>query len=450
MTGPAGRVPVLVFAKPPRAGEAKTRLAESLGAEAAAALARACFDDTWRTVAALPWAEPVLATTEPDAPEWRGRRIRRTWRQGPGDLGQRMARALESALASSRAAIAIGADSPGLPEAHLTAAREALESADAVLGPSADGGFYLIGLRRAPGDLLEGLPWSSAETFERTRNRLLERGLSVRVLPEWFDVDRPEDLDDLRRRLVRGDVAAPATARALGTVAPRLPRVSIVLPVLDEGARIERQLRSLVASGGWHEVIVVDGGSRDRTVEEASAVPGVRVLDGPRGRALQMNAGARAATGDVLLFLHADVELPADALRHVADALADPRVVAGAFRTWTVPDDGPSRLAPLLHLADLRSRYTGLPYGDQAIFVRAGAFARLGGYPEQPLMEDLELSRRLRRTGKIRTVPASVRVSGRRFLSRPLYYFALVNVLPVLYAAGVPPARLARLYGNPR
>lgn len=242
---------------------------------------------------------------------------------------------------------------------------------------------------------------------------------------------------------------SPGDRPRLRTAAESL-RVSVVVPVLDEEARIEHQLRTLTDEKRWHEVIVVDGGSMDRTVERARVVTGVRVLVAPRGRALQMNAGARSATGDVLLFLHADVELPSDALRHVAEALADPCVVAGAFRTWTVPDAPGHRLAPLLRLADLRSRYTGLPYGDQAVFVRAGIFERLGGYPEQPLMEDLEMSRRLRRAGKIRTVPARVRVSGRRFLSRPLYYFVLLNIFPMLYAAGVPPARLARLYGNPR
>ncbi|MBI5440963.1 MAG: TIGR04283 family arsenosugar biosynthesis glycosyltransferase [Deltaproteobacteria bacterium] len=398
----------------------------------------------------LQWAEPVLVTTEPDAPEWRRSRLRRVRPQGSGDLGERLMRAMSDALGTSRAVIAIGADSPGLPTEYLEAARLALESSDAVLGPAKDGGFYLIGLRRAPGNLLDGLPWSSAETFERTWNRLLERGLSVHVLPDWFDVDHSEDLVGLRRRLVRGDIDAPSTARALAGLAPEPSRVSIVIPALDEEARIERQLHSLSGSGAWHEVIVVDGGSRDRTVERARGFPGVRVIESPRGRALQMNAGARVATGDVLLFLHADVELPPGALEQVTAALADPATVAGAFRTWTVEDGPPCRLGPLLHLADLRSRYTGLPYGDQAISVRAGVFERIGGYPDQPLMEDLELSRRLRKAGKIRTVPASVRVSGRRFQSRPIYYFLLVNVLPVLYGAGIPPGRLARLYGDPR
>lgn len=228
------------------------------------------------------------------------------------------------------------------------------------------------------------------------------------------------------------------------------PRVSVVVPVLDEEARIERQLRTLTDEKRWHEVLVVDGGSVDRTVERARVVAGVRVLDAPRGRALQMNAGARAATGDVLLFLHADVVLPSEAFLHVESTLADPAVVAGAFRTWTVAEDPGRWLAPFLRLADLRSRYTGLPYGDQAIFVRAAVFERIGGFPEQPLMEDLELSRRLRREGRIRTVPARVRVSGRRFLSRPLFTFVVMNAFPLLYALGISPQRLARIYGNPR
>jgi len=232
-----------------------------------------------------------------------------------------------------------------------------------------------------------------------------------------------------------------------GTVAHR---VSVVMPVLDEAARIVPQLVALSAVQGLHEVIVVDGGSRDRTLERARRFGGVRVLEAPGGRALQMNAGARIATGEALLFLHADVRLPRDAVQWVRHTLADPSVVAGAFRTRTVTEGRRTWLAPFLHLADLRSRYTSLPYGDQAIFVRAATFRRVGGFPEQPLLEDLEFSRRLRRVGRIRTVPATVRVSGRRFLARPLYYALLMNLVPVLYRLRIPPRRLAGHYGNPR
>jgi rSAM/selenodomain-associated transferase 2 len=223
----------------------------------------------------------------------------------------------------------------------------------------------------------------------------------------------------------------------------------VVIPVLNEAERIGAQLRSL-ARLALHEVIVVDGGSEDETVARVRAAGTARLLVAPRRRASQMNAGARAATGDVLLFLHADVRLPDDALRRIGDALADPTVVAGAFRTWTVPDTGRSWLAPLLHLADVRSRYSGLPYGDQALFVRAEAFERAGGFPDQPLMEDLELSRRLRRLGRIRVVPSRVAVSGRRFLARPIYYTLAVNLFPALYALGVTPATLKGLYDDPR
>ena len=198
MTGRLPRLPVLVFAKPPRAGEAKTRLAEGIGPQAAAALARAFFQDTWAAVSSRTWAGPLLATTDPEAPEWRELRVRRAWPQGDGDLGDRLERTLGRALEAAPAALVVGTDSPGLPGDLLDDARRALETADAVLGPSDDGGFYLLGLRRMADGLLQGLPWSSAETFERTKERLLERGLSVHVLPRFFDVDLPGDLEPLR------------------------------------------------------------------------------------------------------------------------------------------------------------------------------------------------------------------------------------------------------------
>jgi GT2 family glycosyltransferase len=163
-----------------------------------------------------------------------------------------------------------------------------------------------------------------------------------------------------------------------------------------------------------------------------------------------MNAGAREANGDVVLFLHADCSLPPDAARWMARVFADPGNVAGAFRIHTVNDGAPTRVAALLFLADVRSRYSRLPYGDQALFIRRDVFARLGGFPPLALMEDLELSRRLRSAGRLTVVPAVVQVSGRRFLARPLAYTLAVNVFPLLYKLGVPPRVLARIYGNPR
>jgi rSAM/selenodomain-associated transferase 2 len=225
--------------------------------------------------------------------------------------------------------------------------------------------------------------------------------------------------------------------------------LSVVIPTLDEAARIGDRLRELVALG-IDDVIVADGGSRDGTLEVVRGHPGARLVSAPRGRGPQQNAGARAATGDVVLFLHADVQLPADATAWIERTLADRAVVAGAFRVRTVADDGPNWLGPVLRMADLRSRYTRIPYGDQAVFVRRVVFERVGGFPDEPLMEDVVLARRLRAVGRLVTVPAYVRASGRRFLQRPIASLLAMWTFPTLHRLGVSGRVLARLYGQPR
>ncbi len=227
--------------------------------------------------------------------------------------------------------------------------------------------------------------------------------------------------------------------------------LSVIIPVLQEAERIDACLQRLAAQPGIFERIVVDGGSRDDTVARARRHPGVQVIEHGRGRAAQLNAGARAASGDTFLFLHADTELPPQATATIRAVLAEPGVVAGGFRTWHKAEKwAGSAKAALLHLADLRSRYSSLLYGDQAMFMPAAIFAQAGGFPEIALMEDVALSKKMRQLGRIRVARRSVRASGRRFESAPLYQAALVNAFPILYALGVPPRVLARLYGNPR
>jgi len=202
---------VCLFAKPPRAGEAKTRLIPALGAEGAAALARAFLEDTWALLAALPWAHAVLSSPLPWPAELLPSSAPEVWLQGEGELGVRLERILARALGRTPLAMALGADSPGLTPAHLAGARAALAEADAVLGPSADGGFYLLGLRRAlPEGALAGLPWSAPDTLLHTEARLRALGLRVARCAPHFDVDTPEDLERLRP-----EHAAPATHAAL-------------------------------------------------------------------------------------------------------------------------------------------------------------------------------------------------------------------------------------------
>lgn len=211
---------IAVFAKPPRAGEVKTRLAAALGANVAALLARAFFSDTWAALGQVAGARRVLASTADELGAF-GLREAELWLQGDGDLGARMERIAVRALAEAPWFIALGADSPGLPLAALDAARAAFVRHDAALGPADDGGYYLLGLRRVEPGLLAGLPWSAPNTLEATRERLAARGYSQATLQPWFDVDALADLDHLKRALDAGEVHAPRTAELLATL--RLP-----------------------------------------------------------------------------------------------------------------------------------------------------------------------------------------------------------------------------------
>jgi rSAM/selenodomain-associated transferase 1 len=205
------RTRICIFAKPPRAGLVKTRLAKTLGTHAAALLAQAMLDDTCSAMQALPWAEVVIASTSLFSP---GLDVD-VWLQGEGDLGQRIEWILRRALLSSHAAIAIGADSPGLPARLLDQTRSLLEQTDAVLGPAEDGGFYLLALKRCPEGLLNGIQWSHSTTCAETQARLVAAGCRVSVLDPWFDVDDDASFQRLRRELESENIVAPQTCALL-------------------------------------------------------------------------------------------------------------------------------------------------------------------------------------------------------------------------------------------
>jgi len=222
-------------------------------------------------------------------------------------------------------------------------------------------------------------------------------------------------------------------------------RLSIVLPVLDEAGHLEAVLAELARDCPGADIVVVDGGSRDGSLDIAARLPGVRVVSSLRGRARQMNRGATASTGDVLLFLHADALLPAGAADAIEQALRDPRVAYGRF---DVTFDNPRAVFRMIAgLMNFRSRLTGICTGDQGIFVRRAAFERLGGYPEIPLMEDVELTRRLKRLGRLASLALPVTTSARRWerngVARTI---ALMWTLRLLYFCGVGPDRLHRWY----
>lgn len=224
-------------------------------------------------------------------------------------------------------------------------------------------------------------------------------------------------------------------------------RISVVIPALDEAGLIGNAIKS--ASIGAFEVLVVDGGSADATVSIAEA-SGARAVKSGKGRGRQMDAGAREARGDALLFLHADSALPTGWDKAVKRALSERGVVGGAF---SLSMDGEAALLRLIELGvNARSRLFS-PYGDQAVFALRTALAKAGGFKSLPLMEDVDCVRRLRRLGKVVLLDEKVKTSPRKWLKSgkadlaAALKMAIVNwALVGLYFAGWRPERLYRLY----
>lgn len=224
-------------------------------------------------------------------------------------------------------------------------------------------------------------------------------------------------------------------------------RISVIIPVLNEEKSIGSTIAALNALHP-HEIIVVDGGSSDRT-RRISVEAGAKVLTTGPGRARQMNRGALDATGDVLLFLHADTRLPASALRDIESALSDPRYLGGRFDVEL--DSDRWLLKVVGFMINLRSRISKVATGDQALFVRREIFAELDGFPDMPLMEDIAFCRMLKGAGKVACLKSKVVTSARRWETDGVWRTILkMWTLKLLYLAGVSPARLRKFYADTR
>ncbi len=219
--------------------------------------------------------------------------------------------------------------------------------------------------------------------------------------------------------------------------------ISIITPVLNEELLVTSFLGDLSTAHNC-EHIFVDGGSTDTTRQLIRQYP-VTLLSAAPGRGGQQNAGAEEAKHDTLLFLHCDTRLPENFQHHIQQTLAQPGTVAGAF-SLTIDH---SRMAYRLieQAVNLRSRWLSLPYGDQALFMRKKIFLQAGGFPDQPILEEIPLLRRLRRLGRIGLVPASVTTSARRWQQLGIFRTTLINQLMLIgMLANISPRRLAKLY----
>jgi rSAM/selenodomain-associated transferase 2 len=221
-------------------------------------------------------------------------------------------------------------------------------------------------------------------------------------------------------------------------------KVSVIIPTLNEEGVIGETLEHLSRSREPEiEIIVSDGGSTDGTLEIAGRY--ARMVSSRPGRGIQMNGGAALATGDILLFLHADTILPKDWGERVISAMSDGRVVGGAFSLSVDSERLPHRA--IAAAATLRSRIAGLAYGDQGIFVRREVFEEMGGFRDIPIMEDIDFIKRLKKSGRMVLLKDSVKTSARRWEKEGVVYTTLRNWLLIsLYHIGVAPERLYKLY----
>jgi rSAM/selenodomain-associated transferase 2 len=273
--------------------------------------------------------------------------------------------------------------------------------------------------------------WGTGSVYTETIAACTNQGLTVTELPELSDVDRPEELNSLRSDERFADVFTGQ------------PRLSVIVPALNEADVLAATLERVRGAEGI-EIIVVDGGSRDST-SELAALAGATVLQVAGGRAAQQNAGAAAANGRYLLFLHADTVLPDGYADMIRMALDTPSTVAGAFRFRT--DDSRTLVRLVEWGTNIRSAILQLPYGDQGLFMAKRVFLELGGFAALPIMEDFDFVRRLRRRGNIVTLPEAVITSARRWQQLGVLRTTLRNQVMIAgFFAGVSPERLAHLY----
>jgi uncharacterized protein len=438
----ARRAAVLVMAKAPLPGRVKTRLEPVFTRAECAAIQARLVERTARWAAATaargrayvaydpPGERDRVAALVPEGVE--------LIEQRAGHLGERLADA--AAHVHERhdgPLIVVGVDTR-LTREHAREAIDRLQQgADVVLGPALDGGYYLISLARPAPALfaIDPQSWGGPNVLQESLAAAASAGLNVALLDPERDLDTPEDAAALREDPELRDLLRNA----------KEPIVSVVIPTRDEAAALPGLLDHLSTLNGRFDVIVADGESSDGTAETAESHRSAPlVLRATGGRAAQLNAGARAAHGDPIVFLHADTRLPENAYDELTSTTAEGGNFALEF-------DGGDRFSRILGAWYRAQRRLGIYYGDSAIWVRARTFERLGGFRPLPIMDDYDFARRLERQANTACLPGPVTTSARRWraLGVPRTVLSWV-VIRWLFLAGVPPERLANLYRRAR
>jgi hypothetical protein len=480
------RLALMIFMRYPQPGRVKTRLAQSIGTGAARDVYMRLLRRTLGVAA--DWAcrrrdVDLLLFHQPPAMAGRiAREYPGPWRlvgQRGDHLGEQMAAAFTDARALGYdAAVLIGSDIADLAGADLTAACDAVVMGQAALGPAADGGFYLIALARPCPEAFAFSAWGSGDILGRTFACLRAAGFSVALLAERHDIDRPEDLCHLAGRYFRDrlSVIVPTlepleahesllaaldgqlwpgdeivVARGLGKI-PAARETGLPPPGHGAGT-----FHALVAGSRANGVRRPDGGLTPRVPFTGSADSGdaagglraggtaLRVTVSAPGRGRQLNAGARAARGELLWFLHADSVPPDNFGHHVRGLAEDTTTALGCFRLAFRPRN--RALDGIAAWANWRSRWFALPYGDQGLCCRREVYEAIGGFRRLYLMEDVEFVRAARRLGKVRVLPETIATSSAAYLRGGILRTSLRHHrVMLLYHLGVPDGRLYAHY----
>lgn len=470
--GSGNRSVLIIFVKNADTGSVKTRLAADLG--------EAKSMQVYLRLVAHTMEQATGARTSADIHVYFSRKIPARWpdvkrdgmlvtrsgmdqfkdanmrvQQGR-DLGQRMKRAFQEVYSAGYdRVVIIGSDCPELDTSHLEQAFSALESHDAVAGPAIDGGYYLLGMCTLQTAAFENKPWSTDSILQQTLQDFKQAGMCTYLLPELRDLDTIGDyrqLEPLLKRMARRHPEARQRedkdhAQVGNPVQESPPFVSIIIPVYNEEdglASFLHALQSVLSQEKvLYEIIMVDGGSTDRTVAIAGGA-GIRCVVSPRkGRAAQMNYGAGLARGGILYFLHADTLPPPGALSKIKKATGK-GTRSGCFR---LSFDEPSRL---MRFYAWFTRFDLLPfrYGDQSLFVNAGLFEQMGGFREDhAVMEDNEFFRRLRKKGSFMVLEDRVITSARKYRENGFLRLQLIfTLIFMMYYLGFRQETLVSVY----
>lgn len=440
---------IILFTRVPEAGRTKTRMMPRLSGKECERLHTAFLKDI-RAACGQAEADIFVCYT----PDGNGRRKLSAilgeqtgyFPQQGGGLGERMHRALETVLRKGyEDCLLIGTDVPELRAEDLRRAFDVLGHRDVVFGRTVDGGYYLVGMRTPRREVFEIPDYGHEKVWEDTIRHLRKCRISVGYTGCLHDMDTPEDLNGYRERMRENRMLQRTET---GRLLMRTSRISIIIPTYNEEKTIEALMGQLEELRGKCEILFVDGGSTDRTLELMDGR--FPVIHSGKGRANQMNEGAKASTGDILFFLHCDSELPAHPLAQIRSVMKDYR--AGCFGIAFH-----SRNFFMLTcrvISNHRIKDRKVMFGDQGIFIDRKLFFEAGMFPCLPIMEDYQFSLTLKEMGvRLGIAPNRIYTSDRRFPAGTVPKLRVMwkmNRLRKMYRDGVDIDRISQMYRDIR